>query len=312
MTSPSARIYALISYPSRKAVVFRRGPSGQVLLISWDLATDTFERGQWFKGRIYERRCDLSPSGKYLIYFAATYKEPYYSWTAISKPPYLTALVLWPKGDGWGGGGLFRTETTIALNHREYEFQMAKGFSWPKSFTKEPLGEHSGWGEDYPINAMRLIRQKWTCVQQGVAHYDGEKKVQRKLNDTLAWVNQSVEEAEMLSIRRVFAVYDPIEIWQKKNARHILEMQTLGWGEKNGSSYVLRFRVLAEDGKQILDLRRADWADWDKNGELLFAKGGRIFRLSHPKGGMKAAKELIDLREDRFRPLEAPDEFKVW
>ena len=57
--------------------------------------------GQWFKGRIYEKRCDLSPDGTKLIYFAQkintrTLNDPKYSyaWTAISRPPYLTALAL--------------------------------------------------------------------------------------------------------------------------------------------------------------------------------------------------------------------------
>lgn len=71
--------------------------------------------GQWFKGRIYERRCDLSPSGEKLIYFAAKYRSPLYTWTAVSRPPFLTALLLWPKGDAWGGGGLFNNERTIGL-----------------------------------------------------------------------------------------------------------------------------------------------------------------------------------------------------
>src|SRR5262249_39683455 len=61
-----------------------------------------FYEGQWFNGRIYERRCDLSPSGKRLIYFAASYKAPYAIWTAVSRLPFLTAVTLWPKGDGWG------------------------------------------------------------------------------------------------------------------------------------------------------------------------------------------------------------------
>src|SRR5262249_25498999 len=51
------------------------------------------------QGRIYERRCDLTPAGDRLVYFAASFRQPLHSWTAISRPPYLTALALWPKGD---------------------------------------------------------------------------------------------------------------------------------------------------------------------------------------------------------------------
>jgi hypothetical protein len=66
------RIYALLARSAPRAVIFRRGPSKKVLLLGWNTATDEIEEGQWFRGRIYERRCDLSPDGKLLLYFAAT------------------------------------------------------------------------------------------------------------------------------------------------------------------------------------------------------------------------------------------------
>src|SRR4051812_45410499 len=50
-------------------LVIRRGPSRQVCTMLWHRQNDTFTLGQWFKGRIYERRCDLSPAGTHFIYF---------------------------------------------------------------------------------------------------------------------------------------------------------------------------------------------------------------------------------------------------
>jgi hypothetical protein len=64
------------------------------LLIKWHLKSDTFEIGQWFKGRIYERRCDLSPSGELLAYFAAKYLGEYGVRSCIHA--FLPSLVL-PK-----------------------------------------------------------------------------------------------------------------------------------------------------------------------------------------------------------------------
>ena len=122
------RLYALLARDAHRAVVFRRGPSKQVLLLSWDTAKDLIEDGQWLKGRIYERRCDLSPDGRLLLYFAATYRKPLFSWSAISRPPFLSALALWPKGDGWGGGGEFKTNDTVLLNHCANEMQLAPDF----------------------------------------------------------------------------------------------------------------------------------------------------------------------------------------
>jgi hypothetical protein len=132
-----------------------------VLLLTWDTATDAVTPGQWFKGRIYEHRCDLSPSGDKLVYFAAKHRGPYGTWTAVSRPPWLTALALWPHGDAWGGGGLFETETRLRLNHRADRMQLAEDSRLPRRFQVEPLGKHSGMGEDFPIYELRLQRDGW-------------------------------------------------------------------------------------------------------------------------------------------------------
>jgi hypothetical protein len=50
--------------------VFRRGPVNAVCTVGWNRKTDEFQLGQWLRGRIYERRADLSPDGRHLIYFA--------------------------------------------------------------------------------------------------------------------------------------------------------------------------------------------------------------------------------------------------
>ncbi len=59
----SARIYGLVARSADIAVIFRRGPGRNTLMLLWNLKSDTIEAGQWIKARIYERRCDLSPDG---------------------------------------------------------------------------------------------------------------------------------------------------------------------------------------------------------------------------------------------------------
>ena len=92
-----ANLFVISARNAPCGVIFRRGPSKQVLLIKWNLRNDTFESGQWLKGRIYERRCDLSPNGEKLIYFAGNYRNQNgpLTWTAVSKAPY---LALWRCG----------------------------------------------------------------------------------------------------------------------------------------------------------------------------------------------------------------------
>ena len=113
------RLHAILARDAKVAVVFRRGPSKSVCTMLWDRKRDTFRMGQWFRGRIYERRADLSPDGKFLIYFAMNGKvetETGGSWTAISRAPGLKAIVLLAKGDCWHGGGLFTGDRQFWLN----------------------------------------------------------------------------------------------------------------------------------------------------------------------------------------------------
>jgi hypothetical protein len=113
------RLFVVLAREAPVAVVLRRGPSPWYHVALWHTDTDRIEPGAWFKGRIYEERCDLSPDGTLFLYFAlkgsrgrTTYKG---TWTAVSRPPWLHALVLWPHGDTWGGGGRFLGPRKVGL-----------------------------------------------------------------------------------------------------------------------------------------------------------------------------------------------------
>lgn len=66
-------------------------------------------------------------------------------------------------------------------------------------------------------------------------------------------------------------------------------------------------------GDVVIDLGRCDWADWSRSGELLFGRGGRLYRVvERGNGGFGAPEELIDLRGLKFMAREAPGEALVW
>jgi hypothetical protein len=105
-----ARLHVLLARDAKVGLVIRRGPSKSVCTVLWNRERDTFKLGQWMRGRIYERRCDLSPDGWRFIYFAMNGRcqsQTKGSWTAISRVPYLKAMSLFAKGDCWHGGGCF-------------------------------------------------------------------------------------------------------------------------------------------------------------------------------------------------------------
>ncbi len=101
------------------AVVFRRGPSSWAQLALWNTESDLFTPGAWLRGRIYDEKCDLSPDGQLLVYAAfqggrlrTSYTQ---SWTAVSRPPWMHALVVWPMGTTYGGGGRFVENRRLVL-----------------------------------------------------------------------------------------------------------------------------------------------------------------------------------------------------
>lgn len=107
------RLHVMTATRNGLAVVLRRGPAKQVASLLWDRATGELSLGQWLCGRIHEHRSDLSPDGRHMIVFAGDGRR---TWTAISRAPWLTALIWLPHGDHWFGGGAFTSDGRVFLN----------------------------------------------------------------------------------------------------------------------------------------------------------------------------------------------------
>ncbi|BDI30418.1 hypothetical protein CCAX7_24690 [Capsulimonas corticalis] len=117
---PPCRLHGFLASEAPIGVLLRRGPSKQVQLIKWNTQDDTFEQGQWFKGRVYENWSDLSPDGTKFIYLATKHDGKYrqdakigYYYGVVCKPPYFTALAVW---NGWKSGtpGYFLANNTLS------------------------------------------------------------------------------------------------------------------------------------------------------------------------------------------------------
>jgi hypothetical protein len=278
-----ARLWVLLAREAPVGVVFRRGPSKHVMLIKWNTREDSFEHGQWFRGRIYERRSDLSPDGNLLIYFAANQKPPMISWTAISKPPYFTALALWPKGDCWNGGGWFVDNSRIRLNH-------PVGAGLHPDFHPGPIkivgfGEFKG--EDDSVWRMVLSRDGWTMTAEG---------------------NSSERRG------REGYIFDPPEQWRKPHPKRPslkLEMSIVAVGRRNSPWYQIRYRLLDSTGS-VFDLGLADWADWDHRGHLVFSKSGCLFRQSLPISSSNHPIRIADFNDRKFEEVRSPGHARRW
>ncbi len=257
-------------------------------MLLWHTASDRIEPGQWLIGRVYEHRCDLSPNGQLFVYFAAKHKPPLPAWSAVSRPPYFTALALWPNIGTYGGGGLFDSDRRLLLNHRNPA--LADDFSVPKSFDVQPLGAWAGRGEDHPIASQRLLRDGWTNTTVGASRNAGRGD----------GVSRTV---------------DPPDVWErphphrKKAARIRLRRSLTGIHVEDGPWYRVDFDLVV--GEKILRVENAEWADFDARGDLVFAADGRLYRAP---GGERIdrAVEVADLREHQFESVPPPPWATQW
>ncbi len=304
--TPQCRLFVILARDGRSAAVFRRGPSRRVALLRWWLGSDRVEIGQWLKGRIYERRCDLSPDGELLVYFAATHRGPYATWTAVSRPPYLTALALWPKGDAWGGGGLFHSAMRLGLNHRAEQIRLAPDMRVPSRFAVAPYASYAGSGEDDPIQHDRMVRDGWRLIDPG-------KASPYRSSGPFRWVLETPEIYE-----RVQPAPAERAARRRRPTPFVLRRRLLAIGVTGGAWYREAFTVLDGDGRTLREFPDCDWADWQSTGDLLLAANGALHRIGAAALGVVAddpfqgAACVADLAALTFTAREAPPEAKKW
>jgi hypothetical protein len=283
----AARLFIIFARKSATAVIFRRGPSKWVQLIKWNTKTDTFESGQWFHGRIYERRADLSSDATLLIYFAQkiegrTIKDPEYTyaWTAVSRPPYLTALALWPKGDCWHGGGLFKDNNTVVLNHKA---EVAKPHPNHMPVGIRVILKKEVRGEDEPLFSERLERDGWELKQKRETEYRGYPKMYHTIQPEIR------EKSIPPGIQTI---------------RLVRSIEELDYSEE--------FAVAVRGGSGFARVDRASWVDWDQQGRLVFARDGKIFAGRIDEKGKLVDRELTDLNASKPKSVAPPDWAAEW
>jgi hypothetical protein len=281
------RLFFLLARKAPTGVLFRRGPSKWVQIVKWNTETDAFDPGHWFHGRIYEKRCDLSPDGEKMIYFAQKIKkrtlrddEYTYAWTAISKIPWLTALALWPKGDCWHGGGLFFDNRTIWLNHKPEVAVPHPKHQPPKHLKILPNPE--AVGEDDPVFYPRLERDGWVQRQEWQGRHDFRDGFVTGLS----------------------------AVWEKKHPFEPLELVMQDSIVRY--SRRLEFAVQRKRPSALYRIEGVGWADWDHRGRLVYVKDGKLFAMRCDSVENSEPKALMDFNAARPEFREAPPWARRW
>lgn len=233
------RIYCIPATDASVVAVFRRGPSQWAHVGRWDLAAGRYEPGAWLAGRIFPRRADLSPDGIYLCYFA---HKPSATW-----------------GHGEAYVAISKLPWLTALH------ALATCGTWTRGyyFTQD------GGNEDSRAAALPI---PYGLRSIPAVQFANERR--------RGWI-----EAPDSPIR------NPNDTWdERRNARmrkpqphgtRILCVESVGWagGEFGADQAVdgLSVRYSMESGGDIEMLDDLQWADWNREGELLVAtRSGRL------------------------------------
>lgn len=109
-------------------------------------------------------------------------------------------------------------------------------------------------------------------------------------------------------------------IWEKaspaESAAWLLRRQWATRQEPGRASDVRAHFLRHKRSGYVVPLDGCEWADWDGNDDLLFAKGGGLYRLAltdlDGTPTVSDARLLVDLSGERFRNLAAPEAAKDW
>lgn len=254
--------------------VFRRGPTDWAHVGRWDPVTGRYESGAWLAGRIFPRRSDLSPDGRYLCYFA---HKPSATWehgdayVAISKLPWLTALHSFPTCGTWTRGYCFTTDGGIAHSQ-------TAALPIPYGLDSIPA-----------IQFATERRRGWTEAPDSPARHPKD-----------AWDQHRNARMRKLQPTGTRVLYVESVGWA--GGEFGVEQAVDG----------LRVRYSLEVNGDLELLDDLQWADWSREGELLVATRAGQLQVRRLHDGRSDILSEVDLARLEPNPAPAPPWAQGW
>jgi hypothetical protein len=273
MTAP--RIYCIPATDAPIVAVFRRGPTYWSHVGRWNLAQRRYESGAWLGGRIFPRRSDVSPDGRWLCYFA---HKPNATWdhgeayVAVSKLPWLTALHAFATCGTWTRGYHFTQDSRLIKDAEGSALPIPFGL---KSSSAEQFAteRRRGWDEA-PDSPPRSPADAWDQNRHArmQKRQPGGERLLRV--ESLGWAGGE------------FGVEQAVD-----GMRVLYSLETDG------------------DPRLLDDLQ---WADWDPQGRLLVATRSGMLEIRDLKADHFDVLFEEDLSRLQPNPAPAPGWAGSW
>ena len=265
-------MFVLLARQADVGVILRRGPTEWWRVTLWDTRGDVFTGGQWFRGRLYPAKCDVSADGKLLVYFAGKFRQRdvargyHYTCTAVSRPPYLTALALWPIGDTWGGRGVFLDGQTVLVDTSKHH-------------------------PDHPTGPLRVVSRG--DLKRGDPRIDVVPCWQSGWREApKPGTNSRCKEFHKTSGDLTLSREIPLDSIYPSRRRTL-------------------YTLYRSDDNPVA-LFEAHWADWDQHGRLVATVGGRVCAGKLTKQNTLLWRQLTAMNEEQPTRMEAPAWAQRW
>jgi hypothetical protein len=268
------RIYCIPATQASIVAVFRRGPTNWCQVGCWDLEARRYESGAWFHGRIFPRRSDLSPDGRFLCYFA---HNPGADWehgetyVGVSKLPWLTALHALQTCGTWTRGYHF-TAHEDGDHTDDVELPIPYGLRSTAAvqFANE---RRRGW-EEAPDSPRRDPRDMWDERRNARMRKCQPGGTGVLCVESIGWAGGE------------FGIDQAVD-----------GIRASYWLEAEG---------------EIQLLPHIQWADWDREGHLLVATRSGKLQIRHLRGRQSQVRFEADLSLCEPNPVPPPSWVQRW
>jgi hypothetical protein len=277
----SPRIFCIPALKAPIVAVIRRGPSAWSHLGKWDLDRLAYEPGGWIKANLYPQRCDLSPDGRWFSYFTLKSSAKWKAGTtyvAISRLPWLTALVAWGTCGTWTRGVHFVDDRSVwqvgapdGGDVAPCRSRFGIAVTEPATFAVE---RRRGWTES-PGSPQRARDDMWDLRRAG----------ELKMEKTRPRSNKAVS----LRVHGYFAAFRSGPPARTKDF----------------------YYEINENGK-LTPLEDVQWADWSADGRLLVATTDGKLQIRDYSGSATWVQGEMDLRSFTPNPAPPPNEASQW
>jgi hypothetical protein len=274
---PGPRLYGIPATAADVVAVVRRGPSSWCRLGRWDVAAGAYEPGAWLRGALYPQRCDLSPDGRFLAYFALQSSASWelgWTYVAISRLPWLAALAAWGTDGTWTRGIHFVSDPSV----RQVE---------------QP--DHGSLRYDVLAAGIAITRPASYSVERRRGWTEVEGSPERAEDDL--WDERR---ARALRMRKVCPVDRGVQL------------EVTGWyaAFRSGEySHDVAYAVVDRGRTELLSVQ---WADWARDGNLLVATDAGELQTRSRRDWSRPATVVADLSEEVPKPAAPATEARSW